>query len=167
MAKVDVSRVYAIYAIALWSHEGRPSCSDMEGRIRLMAEKNAMRREEQRTAPSKPTEAEVMAMEREQEKNRAKILDMMAAEKVYNILESKGRALSVEYVYMRDPMDVFKKGEIKRRVTELAMVLSFEKGLKRGGGSTETIWRDLRLARELFALERGISCGNYEKFFQK
>jgi len=165
--KVDIARNYAVAAFARWAHEGRPSYEDMEAGIEALLTRNTERREEQKTEPSKPTEAAILAAEREWERRRAYYQDMMAAEKVYHVFKDHGDDVYLEYVYLRDPQDVFKRGEISRRVVELGMILAFDNGLKQGKGkSPDAVYRRLKQANRLFCLERGISCGYFEDLFR-
>ena len=168
MAKVDVSRIYAIAAFARWSCDGRPTYESMESGIEALIGRRSERREEQRTDPSKPTEAAVLAAEREFERKRAYYMDMMAAEKVWNVFKDKRQGVFLECVYLREPRDVFKRGEISRRMNECCAILQLDDALKKAGGkSPESGYRYLRQVNRLFCIERGITFGDFEKFFQK
>ena len=167
MAKVEVSRVYAIAAFARWAHNGRPTYESMQEELEEFISRKAQAREEQKTEPAKPTEAAVIAAEREWERKRAYYLDMQAAEKVWSLCRDTKYELFLELVYLRDPQDVFKQGEITARIRECMAILQFSNACKhKTGKSEESAKRYLARIRRMFCEERGISYGVYENFLK-
>ena len=167
MAKKEISRDYVIAAFARWSNDGRPTYEAMQNEIEAFINHKAQAREEQKTAPAKPTEAAVIAAERAWERRRAYYLDMQAAEKVYNLCKGTKYELPLEVVYLRDPQDVFRQGEITCRTAECVSILQFSEACKlKIGKSPESIKLYLTRIRRMFCEERGISYGIFEKIIE-
>jgi len=167
MAKVEIARNYVIATFARWAYEGRPTYEQMEEELEAFIARKAQRGEEQRTEPGKPTEAAVIAAEAEFERKRAYYLDMQAAEKVYHAFKGRKQEIFLEYVYLRDPQDVFKRGEISRRIDEVCAIVAFNEVCKlRRGRSQESAKRYLAQIRQLFCMERGISFGVFENILE-
>lgn len=167
MAKVAIERNYVIGCLARWAAEGRPTYEQMQDELEEFISRKAQRGEEQRTEPGKPTEASVIKAEEEWERKRAYYLDMQAAEKVFNIFKGTKHEIFLEYVYLRDPKDVFKRGEISNRITEVCAIIAFNDACKqKRGKSQESAKRYLADIRRMFCVERGISFGIFENILQ-
>jgi hypothetical protein len=99
---------------------------------------------------SKPTEAAIMAAERAVNEKLAEISDMESVDKVIAELEVKHREdiiKAIEFVYFKDSDKEFNIGDIQDRVHNAAIHIP---------AGERSIYRWLRQARQLFAIERGL-----------
>ena len=142
----DHTRDYATAAFAFYKQHNR-SVKQFKNYIYKEALEN-YQKGDGTYGVSKPTEAAIVAAERELEYYTAQIADMEAVEKTINILEMTNGGSHIikalEIVYLPGN---FEKGEIERRIHKAEIEIP---------AGTRTIYGWLKKARAYFAEERGL-----------
>ena len=139
--KKDALRDYATDAFIFWARHGCPTYDEAVERIR----KRAL----DRTWGIDPQKAKQYA-DAEIEKARAGLEDIRACEAVFKKLNGSGRELvcsAVRAVYMADPWGKVKRGEYSARALRFALDVPL---------SERQVYYYLEMARDLFAVERGL-----------
>lgn len=99
---------------------------------------------------SKPTEAQVIYLEKLIEERASEIADIQAVSDVLYMLTLEGKTeiiKAIEYVYFADADKPIAKGDIQDRVQQLELKEYI---------NVRTTYRALKQARKLFAIERGL-----------
>lgn len=107
-------------------------------------------RKQKGTGISFPTEAAIMAAEREVCQKLSEIMDMEAVEKTLAELRAMHRkdiVQAIEYVYFKEPQKEFEKGDIHNRVHEAELSIP---------ASERAIYKWLGRARKMFAEKRNL-----------
>jgi len=151
--KKDNIRDYATEAFRFYALKGKPAYEDMrrevEGKAGGLLEKELNGHSGN---VSNPTEYEVLARENALQRHQAELLDILAVNKVISMLEvnETGQQVikAVEAVYFPSPFRYPRRGEISQRVLKASEEVLF--------CNPATVYRHLRHARTMFAMERGL-----------
>lgn len=144
----DYLRDYSTAAFRFYAANGR-SADKFKQKIYLEALVE-YKKGEGSSGIAKPTEAAIMAAERAVNEKIAEINDMEAVDKVIAELEVKYRhdiLKAIELVYFKDADKEFNIGDIQDRVHNAAISIP---------AGERSVYRWLRQARQLFAIERGL-----------
>ena len=149
----DHIRDYATAAFRLYAAQGRPSAEALREKIFGETLRKARQRETLgiKGRIGKPTEQALLAAEGALEKRAAELNDLLAVENTLFILEKQGRRhdiiSAVEAVYFADAHKDLGRGDISARVRRASLFIP---------AGEATVYRHLRYARRLFAIERGL-----------
>lgn len=142
----ELTRDYATFAFRLYKQVGGLE----KYTERLRDEALARQQREISSGISNPTEAELVKFEDLKEKRVAEINDLVAVDRVLDML-GKGNKRhilkAIEMVYFEGAEEELKKGDIEKRVHKAVIFIP---------ASERSIYRWLRTAREMFAIERGL-----------
>ena len=151
MPKKDFSRDYVTEAFRFYARCGKPTNDELKQSIFNDALESIEREySEVKGGISKPTEQAVIYADREVERRKAELLDILAVQHVLWKLQEYKKDFAVKIlkeVYFVDADKELEKGDIERRVVKAAIEIPM---------SERQIYRYLRLARMLFCEERGI-----------
>lgn len=143
----DYLRDYVTAAFRFYAKNDK-SAEKYKKKIYIQALEEGMIRESVKSGISKPTESAVIAAERAVSLKIAEIRDMEAVEKVIAELDVKRRRdiiKAIEFVYFSSPEEDAE--DIKAKVHRAEIFIP---------ASERSIYRWLRQARDLFAIERGL-----------
>ena len=143
----DYLRDYVTAAFRFYAQNGM-SAEKYKKKIYIQALEEGLISEGNKSGVSKPTESAVIAAERAVSLKIAEIRDMEAVEKVIAELDVKLRGdiiQAIEYVYFKDCNQELENIKAKVHTAEIFIP-----------ASERSIYRWLRHARELFAVERGL-----------
>lgn len=143
----DYLRDYATAAFIFYARNGM-SAEKYKKKLYIEVLESQKKNEGGSGGISKPTESAIIAAEREVNSKIAEIMDMEAVEKVIAELDVRKRhdiIQAIEYVYFNNCNE--KSEDIKARVHNAETYIP---------ASERSIYRWLRQARDLFAIERGL-----------
>ena len=146
-------RDYATEAFRLYARMGKPTYKELKQIYFDEALKNAEREIGfiKGTNIAKPTEYALINAERAVDEKMGELLDILAVEKVINILDASrdGHPIkrAVEIVYFEFVRGELRRGEIVERVTKAQLEIP---------ASERQVYYWLKQARKMFALERGL-----------
>ena len=139
--KKDFTRDYVTEIFRVYAAAGMPTYEDARARV-YRAELSARSSMDAETAIS---QAEIAV-----EKRMPYLLDILAAEKTFELLERGGKsaiAQAVKAVYCVNPLQPLRRGDITSRVREFSLTYPMD---------TRVIYRWLKEARLLCATIRGL-----------
>jgi len=146
--KKDNIRDYATAAFQYYAKMGKPTYRSLKAQLMAdaLGQYQKVKSDCKGTEVSKPTEAAVLYAEKEIESREAELLDILAVEKVCEMLHFEERK-AVELVYFQIISRDFKKGEISNLVCNASLMIP---------ASERTVYYYLSKARKMFAIERGL-----------
>jgi len=144
----DHCRDYATAAFQFYAKMGKPTYRSLKAQLMADAleQYHKVKTDCKGSEVSKPTEAAVLYAEAETEKKEAELLDILAVEKVCELLNHEERK-AVELVYFQVTSRDFKKGEISNLVCSASLEIP---------ASERTVYYYLSKARKMFGIERGL-----------
>jgi hypothetical protein len=151
--KKDNIRDYATDAFRYYAEQGKPSYEKLKQAIYNEALKKSKRELSglKRSGISDPTAQAVISAERAVDERAGELRDILAVENTLKIIAflpmGAGILRSIEYVYFEEPDKELEWGDISRRVTVASLNIP---------AGEDSIYRWLRKAREVFAVERGL-----------
>lgn len=156
--KKDNIRDYATEAFRFYAALGKPSYEALKDAVYQYALQEERKREVHTLAGiSNPVESQIRNAQLAVDELAADLLDVLAVEKTLQILLARenGREIltCLDTVYFTEPLREIRRGEIQERVIFAAMLVPT---------SEPTVYRHLRLARTVFAVERGLRCANVD-----
>ncbi|MCB2359433.1 hypothetical protein [Clostridium estertheticum] len=143
----DYLRDYTTAAFRFYAQNDK-SAEKYKKKVYIQALEDGMIREGNKSGISKPTETAIIAAEGAVSLKIAEINDMEAVEKVIAELDVKRRRdiiQAIEYVYFSNPQKDIEDIKAKVHIAEIYIP-----------ASERSIYRWLRQARDLFAVERGL-----------
>ena len=152
--KKDAIRDYATEAFRFYAALGRPKYEDIKKRVYDYAMSEERRAEVKTGGLSLPTEYQLRNAENALEELEAELMDIFAVERTLEILSTHKNGQDIkdalEIVYFSEPARPLRRNEITNRVHFAEFAIH----------TTEpTVYRYLRIAREIFARERKLrSC---------
>lgn len=156
----DHIRDYATSAFRFYAAQGKPTYEQLKQQLYDDALEKSKKEIVRIKGITNPTQSAIQHAEIEVEKRKAELLDILAVERVMNALmysplgrtkakvgEEHSIAKAVEIVYFTDPDKPLERGDISDRVHMAELSIP---------ASSRHIYRWLRQARDLFAIERGL-----------
>lgn len=146
----DHIRDYATSAFRLYALHEKPTYDQLRQRLYDEALRKSKREIIHLKGVSNPTQTAIQQAEVAVEKKKAELLDVLAVGQVISSLGTGGRSdiiQALELVYFYQPERELKRGDISDRVHVAELCIP---------ASESSIYRWLKQARQLFAIERGL-----------
>lgn len=153
--KKDNIRDYATEAFRLYARLGEPTYEGLKEKIYQYALREERKSEvHSMSCISNPTETQIRNAQNTVDEFESCLMDVLAVDAAFRILETRENGPSikaaVEMVYFVFPDREIRKGEIQERARRAALAIFADE---------RTVYRYLKIAREIFAKERGLSIG--------
>ncbi len=150
--KKDHLHDYATHAFREYAAAGCPTYDQLRYKLIADAAASGGERLGIKNGISKPTEAQIMAAEKQLENAVGQLKDLLAVILTIEILQKRrdGDLIirCLQTVYFAEPKREFERGEISDRV----QYLSYNEHI-----GERTVYRKLYIARKTFATERGLN----------
>ena len=156
--KKDNIRDYATEAFRFYAALGKPDYKTIKQALYDRALQEEQKREVHTSnSISSAVESQIRNAQLAVEELKAELLDILAVENTLKILTARndGRDIikAIETVYFTEPRREIRRGEIQERVKFAALLIPT---------SEPTVYRHLRAARNIFAVERGLRCAKVD-----
>ena len=142
----DHLRDYATEAFRYYARCGRPTYEEMKRAIYNMVYESSRRDLTRVKGVSNPTQQAVIKAEAAVDAKMGELLDILAVESALRLMRPEWKR-AVEIAYFAEAQYELERGEIKNRVTKAEIEIP---------ASCRQVYRWLKKARELFAVERGL-----------
>lgn len=150
--KKDHLRDYATHAFREYAAGGCPTYDQLRDKLIAEAMASSSERLAVKGGISKPTEAQIMAAEKQLENAEGQLMDILAVIRTIEILQKRrdGDLIlrCLQLVYFAEPKRDLEPGDISNRVVQASMNIPVGEA---------TVYRKLYVARKTFATERGLN----------